>query len=246
MLPRWVLGILSLREYSAGRSERLSAWCERTLCQYVSPQDRAEVTVAIYQKQTMYKRGQPFFSRGLFDWEKKLFTREEFPRQGNILVTAAGGGREVQWFIERGYQVTGFDPASAFVSSWNLSNPHNQMLQASYQDLYREDFLSGQSFDAIVLGWGSLSHLLEEEQRRSLLRSLRARYPTSPVALSFLTSCDKDATRAPGKEPIYFLPWAGFICLLGRISLQKLADACGYRIVFYSDEIYSHALLCPQ
>jgi hypothetical protein len=254
MLPRWVFWLMSLRSLSAGRSARLGAWCERLLCRFVSPSDRAALTIAIYHRQTMYQAGQPFFSRGLFPWEQQLFRHPYFPRTGSVLIPAAGGGRELSWFLERGYDAVGFDPAPSLVHSWNLSHPAHPMSAASYAELRQMlasqsgplAALSERSFDAIVLGWGSLSHLLEEEERRELFLGLRRRYPKAVVALSFLSSCDKDAHRAPGTEHTYFLPWAGFVCLLGRISLQRLVEPCGYRIVFYSDETYSHALLYPS
>jgi hypothetical protein len=253
MLPRWVFWLMSLRNLSAGRSHRLGAWSERMLCRWVAPSDRTALTIAIYQQQTMYQAGQPFFSRGLFEWERQLFHHPYFPRTGDILVPAAGGGRELSWFLDRGYAVAGFDPAPALASSWNLAHPNHPMFVASYADLSQMlqsksgplSSLSTRSFDAIVLGWGSLSHIIEEEERRRLFLSLRRQYPKAVVAVSFLSSCDKDASRAPGSEHTYFLPWAGFVCLLGRISLQRLVEPCGYRIVFYSDETYSHALLYP-
>jgi hypothetical protein len=254
MLPRWVFWLMALRSFSAGRSPRLGVWCERMLGRLVAPADRAALTIAIYHQQTMYQAGQPFFSRGLFQWELQLFHNPYFPRAGTVLVPAAGGGRELSWFIEQGFSVEGFDPAPSLVSSWNLTHPDHSMFIASYADLLQMfeakagplASLSERSFDAIVLGWGSLSHLIEEKDRRQLFMSLRQKYPKAVVAVSFLSSCDKDASRAPGTEHTYFLPWAGFVCLLGRISLQRLVEPCGYRIVFYSDETYSHALLYPM
>src|SRR4029079_4693901 len=44
---------------------------------------------------------------------------------------------------------------------------------------------AGPPFDAVVLGWGSFSHVMPRAARLALLRALRALAPKAPVLLSF-------------------------------------------------------------
>ena len=119
------------------------------------------------------------------------------PRSGRVLLSAAGGGRELSALLDRGYDVFAFEPVGSLVESARSigagAGSKAVVVQASYQDLVARaagqsgplDALVGK-FDLCVLGWGGLSHLTEPGAVLEALRAVRALAPDAPVIASFL------------------------------------------------------------
>ena len=129
--------------------------------------------------------------------------------------------------------------------------------------------LAGRPFDAVLLGWGSLSHVLAATERTRLLRACQRLSPRGPILASFLV---RDAQSQPGRarqagtalgrslaslfgrphgeeqEAESFLRWAGFVHLFTPDEIQKLADDTGMRLVWEpsSGTNYPHATFLPQ
>jgi hypothetical protein len=161
------------------------------------------------------------------------------------------------------FSVVAFDPCEAFVlaarriaetSSERAAN--TTVVRASYRDLVRAageqagplSFLRDEArFDAVVLGWGSLSHVSPASERLALFQALHALAPGAPVLASFLLEPDtsaspgskgrvRDALRrvfatlgAPGPSEAgdHFYPDAGFLSNLPRdeIANSRFAPA---------------------
>src|SRR4051812_29760663 len=83
---------------------------DELLFAFLQPNDRSALTFEVYANSSGYVPGGEFFAQGLRSWEAKLLDDPRVPRRGTVLLAAAGGGRELQALLVRGYQVYGFEP----------------------------------------------------------------------------------------------------------------------------------------
>src|SRR5262249_22445928 len=150
------------------------------------------LTAFVYADQRTYLPGGARFQGGLFGWERRALDAPVFPRSGRVLIGAAGAGRELCALVERGFSVVAFDPCAPFADAARKAAPRDgaTVVQASYEDLV--DAVEGRGgplellraeppFDAVVLGWGSFSHVMPASARLALLRALRVLAPRGPV-----------------------------------------------------------------
>ena len=96
----------------------------------------------------------------LFPWEQTWFADVLPPAPVSILLPAAGAGREVVALRDLGYEVFGFDPAIT-----TTPNRHG-VVRGGFADLlgHRGGILKlsdafDRPADAVIFGWGSLSHV---------------------------------------------------------------------------------------
>jgi hypothetical protein len=210
-----------------------------------------------YRRRYAYHGTDDHDLRGLFPWEQAAL-RAAFPPSGHLLVTAAGGGREVVALQRLGYRVTAAEC--------------NEALRARANELLRRLGLepcvaaaprdacptSGGPFDAAILGWGSYSFVRGAERRRALLAELAGGLrPGAPALISFFHRTRdarrlrviRDVARAVGAV-------AGGV----PVELGDLVDPCwqhafdrseierevlgtGLALEAFSTEGYGHALL---
>ncbi len=228
------------------------------------------MNAAIYAREKGYLSGGRWFAQGLFDWEKKAMEHPAFPRQGRLLLGGAGGGRELHALLKLGYRVTAFDPCKAMLPS--LQSCVQKVASAvgpfcaSYEDLIAgrvPDEVKDSQYDAVILGWGSFSHVLNAADRSALLRVLKSLCRSGPVLLSFLTPPTTPAGRIERPRPNLrklfrmlgapaeasdgdaFQPGAGFVHLFTPEEVRALASEAGYRLLVADLAPYPHALLQP-
>ncbi len=187
-----VLDRIATRALRAGEVLR-----DGILFAWVPPAARSQATTALYTTQATYLPGGPRFKAGLFDWERRALATPPFPRCGRVLLGGAGGGRELAGLCALNYAVVAFEPSPTLAAGAQriaVEIPGAQAYQASYDDLvravrYGEGSLAGAplagGFDAVVLGWGSFSHLTDPDERTALLHAVRDLAPTAPVLLSW-------------------------------------------------------------
>jgi hypothetical protein len=250
------------------RDEWLFAW--------VPTRARSQVTAALYTTQSTYLPGGPRFDAGLFDWERRVLATPPFPSHGRVLLGGAGGGRELVGLSALKYRVVAFEPSSTLAAGAKqlaAGIDGTEVYQASYADLIRAircgegplaKALLNEHFDAIVLGWGSFSHLTDPDERVALLHAVRDLAPDAPVMLSWLpppTMPGVDATKvqqvlrrlfavlgasgtiSPGDG---FISGAGFYTGMVASQVKALADDAGYCMVLDERWPYPHALLEPK
>lgn len=127
-------------------------------------------------------------------WEERWWSERLPKRPARILVGGCGAGREVLWLAHRGHKVEAFDPSPQLV------HVARERIQASglahrarvdeldYARWLRQrttrDLES--TYDAVLLGWGSFSHVLSSSSRLALLRACRAACPRGPVLVSWV------------------------------------------------------------
>jgi hypothetical protein len=158
--------------------------------------EKSHLSVRVYDTSLAYKNG-------LSDWEEAWFAHRLPPAPARLLVGACGTGREAIALVNRGYQVTAFEPAPTLVAE---SRRHLQdraaVIQLSYEQLCASVFdgegtpekyasrLANGRFDAILLGLGSLSHVLAATQRTRLLHALNILCPIGPILASFSSKAE--------------------------------------------------------
>lgn len=130
-------------------------------------------------------------ARGLFDWEDAAVTAH-LPAGGRIVVTGAGGGREVLALLERGFDATGYEPNRRLADAgadFLSRRGHPDRLRPSERDLFPEDV---ERCDGVVVGWGSYTLIAGRERRVELLRAARRRLSEGdPVLLSFFAHAER-------------------------------------------------------
>jgi hypothetical protein len=124
---------------------------------------------------------------GLFDWEEESL-RDFFPVGGRLLVTAAGGGREVLALAARGYEVDGFECNPGLVDyAAELLSRDGATATVRHLPADRAP-ADGGPYDGAIVGWGSYMLVPGRARRIAFLRELRALLPGgAPILLSFFT-----------------------------------------------------------
>jgi hypothetical protein len=115
----------------------------------------------------------------------------------------------------------------------------------------------GHRFDAVLLGWGSLSHVLSPAHRALVLQALDRLCPEGPLLVSFLPrSFGEGRAGRLGRRlgstlfgggleaPLMMEPWFGFAAPLEWDELDALARALGRCLRVEEDATsYPHATL---
>lgn len=199
----------------------------------------------------------------LFPWEEAWLEAALPPAPASILVPAAGGGREVVALRTKGYTVFGFDPAIT-----SSPNRHG-IVRGSFEDLLGQHNgtlqLSGAPdapVDAVLFGWGGLSHLYTDADRSAILNAAAACCPTGPLLISYWSTEDRPAPgtwfdfvqrcgtrlgrlRSLPKQtslPCDFSPNAGLTTYLDRADITRYAFQL-QRVAHFGGAPYAHATL---
>lgn len=155
-----------------------------------------------YGATRVYDASAPQFRATLFNWEADMVDRV-FPRApGRVLVGGAGGGREAFELVERGYDVTAFEPSEVLARSMAERAAQNtapvEVLLGRYEDmpLLRRhdthqvvDLRHSPRFCAAILGWSSFSHIRHRQTRIATLKHF-AEVTDGPVVASFFLRPD--------------------------------------------------------
>lgn len=246
--------------------------CDELLCALVPPARRDQLTSWMYATQTTFLEGGSDFNAGLHDWETRIVESPLFPRKGRILLGAAGGGREMVPLAERGYDLVAFEPSPLYEGARDVAAPfpNVRVIRASYADLVSavesgagplaEDV--AETFDAVILGWGSLSHVTSAEDRTSLLRAIQRIAPKGPVVFSFFRPPRAHAGRlerlrrgvqwllqplgARVGSQLRFSMTFGFVRPLELDDVQALAASAGYHLLRIDSVQWGNGVFVPK
>jgi hypothetical protein len=229
------------------------------------------VTVDLYKGQT----AQYGHLAGLHDWERDWYAAELPAAPARILVGAAGAGREVAGLLEQGYTVDAFEPTPTMASTCAQVPAVGVVVTAGFDEFCAAVLddrttaatpLAANRYDAVVIGWGGLHHVVADQARDRLLRACCRLAPDGPVLASFHTKgawlraeaasrgrrlgarLGRRIARARGiGEPpdgVHFTWRIGFERPLDRDAVERLAQAIG-RDVRYSEPLYGCAVFLP-
>ena len=195
----------------------------------------------------------------LFEWEECWFGERLPPAPARVLVGACGAGREVVALQRAGYEVHGFEPASSLLALAKSRAPGAVLWQDAYETWL--DRADETHYDAVLLGWGSVSHVLAIDHRRALVRHASRLCPTGPVLLSYwarATSPETARARRFGARlgarlgsgsalGAAYLPNIGFVHMFSSADLEELAVSADRELcVEGGPSDYPHATLLPR
>jgi hypothetical protein len=250
------------------RLQRLSARLITTLSQsaraaqavlwlgLLQDEDFQHATDLYYNSTTIYA-SQEYNLLGLQAWER-LAVERWFPRDGRILVTSMGGGREVYGLAKLGFHVEASEPneqLAAHASRWLESQGVKaRILASSYSEV--PEFES--SYDGVLVGWGSYLHIAGRKQRIAFLKKVRTAVRTgSPVLLSFYTReenawqyrwvawlANRIRRVSLGKATVEVGDWVelSFEHYFTSEEIEAELRAAGLRMVHFSTMDYGHAV----
>lgn len=277
-LPFWARALIALDEAVDELRDSEHRLRDELFHLLTTDASRERLTIALYDRRTAYLPDSGQYD-GLHEWEVRFLRSPHFPHTGRILLGAAGGGRELRALTRLGYTVDAFEPAPNLLAGARtvISRPGKGRVElGAYRDLVQAidgrgplaDLVRGARYDAVVLGWGSYSHVYLRSERKAVLEAMRALCPSGPVALSFdTTPREKREPQTPAMrflrhrvlprlralrgeteplEPLAFWPGIGFLVAFDRARIEAEAEAAGYRVETFAAEPYGHAILLPS
>jgi hypothetical protein len=228
------------------------------------------LTVRLYDLRSRHARRD---RRGLFWWEDRWFRRRLPPAPARILVGAAGSGREVRALLKAGYEVDAFDPCRRALRLCEAEvGGRGVVLRGNYEALCGAvlrgernsplESLASRRYGGILLGWGSLSHVLRPEARTRLLRTCHRLCPDGPILASFWShevtegiaegeAPDPQGTAEPMGEGgcdgcLVFRPWCGVAMYFRRRQVMELGLDIGRPVAWERhSNVFPHATFLP-
>ena len=209
----------------------------------LSPEEQSKLAVRLYDHQ-------PGPARLLRDWERAWF--EHLP-MGDLLLGGAGAGREAVPLAAEGRTVWAYEPADgpARVAERRLGR---EVVVARHQDLARAVHegqgpaleLASRRYDAILLGWGSLTMVADPIARNRVMRACAALTDGPIFASVWLDEGMPDRTAAAHKG-------RSLGQLLGKLRrLPQPSDGlrfaihCGFGHAFTRDEVEALGRACNR
>jgi hypothetical protein len=128
-----------------------------------------------------------YASDSIFEWEKNALSL--FPKPpSNLLVLAAGRGREVRALIKMGYSVFGIEMDRECLTLIEETCQFDKLLgvmRASFLDIATgREKLPKIPFEGVIIGWGALVNLPSKAVIVELLRLIAESYQKVPILLS--------------------------------------------------------------
>lgn len=210
--------------------------------------EKTELTVYLYDLAV-----RPFPAE-LSDWEQAWYLTALPPPPARVLLGAAGSGREAAWLVDAGYQVDAFEPSALLCTELERRlGARARVTRASYEDVLAAHgggpVIPGagwlaERYDAVILGWGSLTHVLDPASHLPLLALCDTLSPRGPVLASFWLRTANEEARGRA----HMLGAAAGRRVAGMRGVQASAPAgeqfrthCGFAYQFERAEIEAHA-----
>jgi ABC-type multidrug transport system ATPase subunit len=193
---------------------------------------------------------------GLQSWEEAAVDAH-FPAGGRVVVTGAGGGREVIALLDRGFDAVGYEPNAALVSAGSAlleRRGHPGRLRACERDAFPAD---AEPCDAVVVGWGSYMLIPGRMRRIAFLQAARRVLPDgAPLLCSFfvrpgggryfktVSGTANVVRRLRRGEPAELGDAVGhnFVHVFTREEIASELAAAGFRMLSFAAEPYGHAV----
>jgi hypothetical protein len=222
----------------------------------------------------------PFWGETLAPWEETWFRRRLPAPPARVLLGACGAGREVVALTKEGFHVDAFDPAPNLVSSTKAAVGNKaRILTFGYEELSAAvlDNTSGLAsslekyYDAVLLGWGSLTCLMDPTERTRLIRAIDLLCPKGPILASFwctngfsprkptrrrterlgqalgVALAKLRGVRSEASSQEYFLAHSGFGHVFAPEEIEQLGATIRRTVIWDSDDTdYSHVTFVPQ
>ena len=150
-----------------------------------------------YSDELYYKRNKSYTNdkynlSGLFEWEKTIIEKH-FSHAKNILLIAAGGGREALALSRLGFEVDSYECNPGLIEYGNGFLQRNGV-EKKIKYLTRNTVPDEvKKYDGIIIGWGAFSHISGNRKRLSFLKALyQFMHNETPLMISFLWTSKRD------------------------------------------------------
>ena len=203
MLRRSVVLYTRADELVRRAQDRARRWAEDLLGAALSADEQSDLGVHLYAASPPGS-GAP---ADLWRWERTWFERRLPPSPALLLLGGAGAGREAAALTRMGYRVDAFEPVPALQPRCATAvAPDGEALIGTYQDLARSvlngqpgplDRFAGRRYQAVILGWGSFTHVLDASDRQQTLLACARLTPTGPILASFWMRASHAAQTQP-------------------------------------------------
>jgi hypothetical protein len=167
----------------------------------------ARIDEAYYDGKPQYT-AESYNRSGLARWEKAAIDRH-FAGAHRLIITSAGGGREVLALAKAGYEVVGFEPHEDLVRFGNQlldGDGYDARIRTCDRDGWPAE--AGHA-DGVVVGWGGYMLLPGRDRRVTFLKEAARRLPSgAPLLISFFAASHRDLrlrTAARVATPIRWL-----------------------------------------
>lgn len=193
---------------------------------------------------------------GLWPWEQRV-VEEHFQGCRRVLVTSAGGGREVLALRRQGLEADGFE------CNPDLARAADDLL---VRDTGRPGVVLAERdgwpsltgvYDGVVIGWGSFMHVQGRDRRVAFLQQARARVSAgAPLLISFfvlppshsyyrtVARVGSAVRRLQGRPAVEvgdsLVP--NYCHAFDRASITAELDDAGFRLQEFHTEEYGHAV----
>jgi hypothetical protein len=264
-LRPWLRGYAKADQRVDRVRSALAHFAEGFVLSGLNASEQTDLTVAIYDQ----RAGR---TESLFVWEKTWFEAVLPQPPARVLVGGAGRGREVLALRAFGYAVDAFEPtpssgpqlSAAVGSGLALTGSHEDLARACQGEPSPLAALAAQRYDAVLLGWTSLSHVLDTRERYALFEACQIVCPRGPILGSFFLSYEPAferisrarawgtelgaklarargfSERAPAPGFDRFLIHAGITHVFERAELEALGHSIG-RTLELEPMPYAHA-----
>lgn len=150
----------------------------------LSRRQLARIDEAYYTRERIY-RTQEYNRGGLHRWEQDVIGRH-FSSARRLVVTCAGGGREVLALDRAGFHVAGFEPHDE-LARFGTGLLAAEGAAAAISPCVRDRWPGGdEPVDGVVVGWGGYMCIAGRAHRVAFLTEAAACLPTGgPILLSF-------------------------------------------------------------
>jgi len=224
-------------------------------------EEKSALTVRVYDAYPDY------FSVGakLYAWEEPWFGARLPAPPARVLVGACGTGREAIALADLGYRVDALEPAPDFVKeSRRRLGERGYVYQLSYEQLssividgknFPDGDLRAEHYDAVVLGSGSLTHVLDPGEQQRLLRSMCLLCPRGPILASFFCDAEQGTAASAGRatrvgrrigrviarirgisaacsDRLSYRSHSGFAYTFTQTEIERLASAVGRNVAW--------------
>jgi hypothetical protein len=225
---------------------------EGVLTSALTTAEKTDLTIALYSVQTTG------FASELTAWEKRWYAQELPAAPSRLLLAAAGFGRELLPLCAAGYTVDAFEPAESHLAILRArAGDAAETVRGSFSDLVAAvshgglnalSQLSQRRYDAVILGWGSFTHVLEHSERRALLRACDRLAGQGPILASFwLGSQTAIRSRALTMGTVLGRRLASLRGISASVPPgQVFRTHCGFAHEFTAEEIEALAADCGR
>lgn len=169
--PGWLTGYLLGERLLEGSIARLRGAWDGLWLGVLDEERLALLDQTYYDGEAVY-RTEAHNRRGLFPWEEHV-VREHLVPGSTVVVTGAGGGREVVALLARGFDASGYEPNAALAavgSALTVADGFGDRVHVSGRSVVPD----GVRADAVVLGWGCYMLVPSRTRRVELLRAAAA------------------------------------------------------------------------